>query len=87
MKKGNIVLTIRMAGAYDFQPGKKITIHKRGNLYYASSNQIDFGLVQEAEDDDIEFCSDCFDGVVQCTDIKIKQLKVVCHRQVCCASQ
>lgn len=59
--------TVLMAGAYPFKKGKKIDIQKKGDLYYASSEGVDFGLIKEvgggAESNAPEL-PDRFDGIV-----------------------
>lgn len=51
-KKKIINCTVLMAGAYPFKKGKKIDIQKRGDLYYASSEGVDFGLIKEIGEDE-----------------------------------
>lgn len=59
--------TVLMAGAYPFKKGKKIDIQKKGDLYYASSGGMDFGLIKEMGDNEEEktlLLPDRFNGIV-----------------------
>lgn len=56
--------TVLMAGAYPFRKGKKISIRKEGDLYYASSEGKDFGLVKELHGADQIRMPEKFDGIV-----------------------
>lgn len=49
-KRDTMDCTVLMAGAYPFKRGKKIDIQKKGDLYYASSGGMDFGLIKEIGD-------------------------------------
>ena len=66
-KRKTINCTVLMAGAYPFQKGKKISVRKRGDLYYASSEGVDFGLIKEicgGEEDQMPSLPEVFDGIV-----------------------
>ena len=58
-----IDFTVLMAGAYPFRRGKRISIRKEGDLFLASSDGQDFGLVKEMQEADIRM-PDAFDGIV-----------------------
>ena len=65
--KKTINCTVLMAGAYPFQKGKRITVQKKDDLFYVSSEGVDFGLVKEiygAEKDQMPDIPDVFDGIV-----------------------
>lgn len=66
-KRKTMECTVLMAGAYPFKKGKKIGIQKKGDLYYASSEGVDFGLIKEigggAGNKALEL-PDRFDGIV-----------------------
>lgn len=59
--------TVLMAGAYPLRKGKKIDIQKKGDLYYASSEGVDFGLIKEIGGEvegKLLRLPDRFDGIV-----------------------
>lgn len=85
MKKTTINCTVLMAGAYPFRTGKKIHVRKEGQLYFASSEGKDFGLLKEIEERNTgqDIClPENFDGIVvknEC-DRRLLTLQVpVCH--------
>lgn len=66
-KRKTINCTVLMAGAYPFQKGKRISVQKKGNLFYASSEGVDFGLMKEIcgeEEDQVPSLPEVFDGIV-----------------------
>lgn len=66
-KRKTINCTVLMAGAYPFQKGKKISVQKRGDLFYASSEGVDFGLIKEIcgeEEEQVSNLPEAFDGIV-----------------------
>lgn len=71
--------TVLMAGAYPFKKGKKIDIQRRGELYYASSEGVEFGLVKEIgiEERKTFFLPDKFDGIV--TENRCEQHLLIIH--------
>lgn len=59
--------TVLMAGAYPFKKGKKIDIERKGDLYFASSDGVDFGLIKEIgelEEGKPLFLPERFNGIV-----------------------
>ena len=56
--------TVLMAGAYLFRKGKRISIRKEGDLFYASSEGKDFGLVKEIHGADEIPIPEAFEGIV-----------------------
>lgn len=66
-KRKTINCTVLMAGAYPIQKGKKISVQKRGDLFFASSEGVDFGLIKdvcEEEEEQILSLPEVFDGIV-----------------------
>lgn len=67
MKKETVDFTIIMTGPHQIPVGKKIHIHKEGELYYASSEGKDFGLVKESTNGtpgQVDMLEGEFDGIV-----------------------
>lgn len=67
MKKETVDFTIIMTGPHQIPVGKKIHIHKEGELYYASSEGKDFGLVKESTNGtpgQVDMLTGEFDGIV-----------------------
>ena len=65
-KRKTMDCTVLMAGAYPLKKGKKINIRREGDLYYASSEGVDFGLMKEIKEKDglPPDLPDKFDGIV-----------------------
>lgn len=67
MMKRTIDFTVIMTGPHQIPLGKRIHIHKEGDLYYAASDGKDFGLVKESSNattGQIHKLEREFDGIV-----------------------
>ncbi len=65
--KETVDFTVLMTGPHQIPIGKRIHIHKEGDLYYAASDGKDFGLVKESNNAttvQIHHLAGEFDGVV-----------------------
>lgn len=62
-ERQTIDFTVLMAGAYPFRRGKRISIRKEGDLFFASSDGQDFGLVKEIQEVGSRM-PEAFEGIV-----------------------